>query len=755
MPKSAKKRKDKAADFAKAKLKLGKEKKAPSNVIDTSFKARSIALPTQSITVSRDESAPTTKKKLTIDDLLAHLKHYSPSVKKDALLGLAELLEAHWILVDKSLSQLINQLSRIIGDEDAGVRKQLHGFLSWILPRIPQEDLIPHASTLILFTASAQTHIFPEIRIDAVRFLALFLEFIPEPFVEGWDKTGSSHGKRILEGYLGNLNAGMKHGGAEGPAMATSTSSVILSPSSKLAVLQSFSSFLRAGLAIKRPNHASGGIGGPLNAWFMSKSFASEDAFWKFESTLTPIPPSSTKNNHLVRTFNWDQPEGWDRDHPLINSDISWSLREVEDVLPSSDSTLERFKIEDSTSSFLSVLLIGVQRLCRTLHPLLVSTILDCAPSVFAPDAKASETEASMILTVSQIASLLYGTILGGGEAAPASSLSELEALLGYMTPYFPFASSKSRDMKVWCSNYDDLYETRKLNISSFAQDFQGLNLIYCELTSLLVLRLNTISTKPRRSLKPSNPLITQVSIVSDYITKLLRSQTTRTSQVPHSLLPGSYLALLPSIWAIINNLYTEVSSHTTEVLQALLDHANQTVSKSSTKRLTIEFVARLILLGTDPQFRGTFRIGSNDQAQQRFEKWLIHLPQVLWEIGDSDPMTTEVILRFLLRLLQRRSSLVDPETISALTLRLVPYFTVSHPLRGQLPGPYSKISPAQSHLRRLCLDTVATLLVCGDHIGADVSEACIGLLKALKTAVAGTVEEEYWTHVYKGVSSC
>jgi len=57
MPKSAKKRKDKAADFTvkqllshvrsstlillqKAKLKLGKEKKAPANVIDTSFKAR-------------------------------------------------------------------------------------------------------------------------------------------------------------------------------------------------------------------------------------------------------------------------------------------------------------------------------------------------------------------------------------------------------------------------------------------------------------------------------------------------------------------------------------------------------------------------------------------------------------------------------------------------------------------------------------------------------------------------------------------
>jgi hypothetical protein len=40
MPKSAKKRKDKAADFAKAKLKLGKGKQLASNAIDTSFKAK-------------------------------------------------------------------------------------------------------------------------------------------------------------------------------------------------------------------------------------------------------------------------------------------------------------------------------------------------------------------------------------------------------------------------------------------------------------------------------------------------------------------------------------------------------------------------------------------------------------------------------------------------------------------------------------------------------------------------------------------
>ncbi|KAF5355996.1 hypothetical protein D9756_003829 [Leucocoprinus leucothites] len=725
MPKSAKKRKDKAADFAKAKLKLGKEKKAPSNVIDTSFKARSIALPTQSIAVNKDENTPTTRRKLTFDDLLSQLKHYSPSVKKEALLGLTELLEAHWSLVRHNLSQLINQLARNIGDEDAGVRKQLLTFFSWMLPRIPKEDLIPHASTLVLFTASAQTHIFPELRIDAVRFLVLFLEYIPEPLVEGWASAGSSHGKRILEGYLGNLNAGTKYGGSEGPAMATSTSGVILSPLSRLAVLQSFSAFLQAGLSMEQSRNTPKDPERPLHAWFMSTSFQTSTAFEDFENLL--VSSSALVSDSTQRSCEWEISEEPPQNYQLLDVDVPWTTQEIDDVVTNSGSLSEGGSPESSLSTFLS-------HLSRTLHPLLISTILDCAPSVFAPDAKGSETEASTTLAVSRIASLLYGTILGGAEAAPEQSLSELEVLLGYMVPYFPFVSSKSRDMKL-------------------VQSFQDLNLIYCELTSLLVLRLNIASTKSGRSLKPSSTLTMQVSAVSDYITKLLRGQNMSISQIPHSLQAGAYLGLLPSVWAIMNNPYIELSSHTADVLSALLDHANKTSPKSSTKRITIEFVARLLLLETEVQYRGTFRAGRSDQARQQFESWIINLPQTLWETGNSDPMTTEVILRFLLRLLQRRSSLVQPQVISALVLRLVPYFSFNHPVRGQLPGPYCKISSKRVRLRRLCLDVVAALLNYGGRCGTDISEACSGLLETVESAVAETVEEEYWTHVYMGVS--
>jgi pre-rRNA-processing protein IPI1 len=48
--------------------------------IDLCIKA--IALPTQSITLEKDAKAPTTKRKLTFTDLVAHLKHHNSNVKK-------------------------------------------------------------------------------------------------------------------------------------------------------------------------------------------------------------------------------------------------------------------------------------------------------------------------------------------------------------------------------------------------------------------------------------------------------------------------------------------------------------------------------------------------------------------------------------------------------------------------------------------------------------------------------------------------
>lgn len=77
----------------------------------------------------------------------------------------------------------------------------------------------------MLFTTSALSHIFPEIRVDAVRFIDLLLQLIPNTVVGNWiSSSAETHGetsaqgaenggRRILEGYLALLDIKGSTGG--------------------------------------------------------------------------------------------------------------------------------------------------------------------------------------------------------------------------------------------------------------------------------------------------------------------------------------------------------------------------------------------------------------------------------------------------------------------------------------------------------------------------------------------------------------
>ena len=95
--------------------------------------AIAIVLPSQSITAEKDDTEPITRRQLTFGNLLSHLKHHNPGQRKgsvslnllyifsnlvsDALLGLRELFNSNWEIVNSSLTPLVNALVRLIGDE--------------------------------------------------------------------------------------------------------------------------------------------------------------------------------------------------------------------------------------------------------------------------------------------------------------------------------------------------------------------------------------------------------------------------------------------------------------------------------------------------------------------------------------------------------------------------------------------------------------------------------------------------------------
>lgn len=89
--------------------------------------------------------------------------------------------------------------------------------------------LSPHVPVVLLFSASALSHIFPEIRVDAIRFIDILLDLVPDKVVGNWTNSdtgplanrggetsasgSSSSGRWILEGYLALLDVNSSAGG--------------------------------------------------------------------------------------------------------------------------------------------------------------------------------------------------------------------------------------------------------------------------------------------------------------------------------------------------------------------------------------------------------------------------------------------------------------------------------------------------------------------------------------------------------------
>ncbi|KAF8755876.1 Rix1 complex component involved in 60S ribosome maturation [Rhizoctonia solani] len=224
MPKSSKKRKEKAADFAKAKLKLGRAKRLQVN---------SVALPNQTIRTEEqvtEQGIPTTRRRLTYDDLLIHLRHYSPGTRKDALQGLRELLGNHQELIIPNLGSLLDAISKLIAMMTIP-SEILISFLERVLDQIPTATLIPHAPPLLLFAAAALAHISAPVRADSVRIISVLLARVPHAVVSGTGLRGAKAegpGARILDGLLAALGVGDSRGIGSDQSLSNSTKSTLL-----------------------------------------------------------------------------------------------------------------------------------------------------------------------------------------------------------------------------------------------------------------------------------------------------------------------------------------------------------------------------------------------------------------------------------------------------------------------------------------------------------------------------------------------
>ncbi|KAK9897214.1 hypothetical protein P389DRAFT_194842 [Cystobasidium minutum MCA 4210] len=685
--------------MTKANFKLGKGKLKSANATDTSFSSRSIALTQQSIT--RDNTGvPTTKRNLTLEDLQTHLKHYSSSTRKDALAGLRELFSAHRDLWESSAGSCIPILARMIGDEEQSVRKALLAFLAWYLPGLPSIVLQPHHSILLFFATSSMSHIYPDIRLDAVRALNIMLDIFPESIALPWWGEGTSSKSKnseddlpnkVLECYLSLIHI---RSGVTSNGLRTD-----MSPASKALILSSLATFLRLSTAPQGPTKAlnEGTQAVPeVPTWFMAPAFPTRRAYESYiewigarslHATAGGLEYPSDTSIVVACTSILDQ-QG------------SAALGQISDIFAELTS-------EASANSESQDLPASPYQLLRTLLPILVSAFLDSGPTAFSPEAAsvpststALESAMNTITAVAEIARDLWRSALLQEMHEPTSGdnrdvLSGMEKLIAHMAAYFPFGT-------------DELTKRS----SSDSTQLQNLNITFCELVALVSLATNRPSTASKnkdtkqaatgKARRTNSKMDSASSSMSKYVTGLLQAGKS------HSILssgatvtPQMYTQLLPTIRSLLWS--TDTASPESDILHVVVRHFLDLPSTSGTKKLAFRFVSRLLMLPDLCPAVGLLPFGARIQrlkTEKLYDEVIAALPRYLWELGTKDEDLSHSIIVYMRH--ATTVGQVSDGNLQNLATYMTPYFNSTHPKKGTLPGPWTKLDDEETIIAAL-----------------------------------------------------
>ncbi|KAH0861447.1 hypothetical protein HID58_089708 [Brassica napus] len=169
-----KKQQKKGIDFKKIKRKLGRKLPPPKNATNTEIKSQAIVLPEQSVGADKSGFA-TSKKGLTLDELLKQTSHHNAKVRKNALHGIKDLLEHNPAELHSLKYAIVDKLRERLSDDDKSDNQG---------PMVSR--LMPY-----IFKAMAESSV--EVRLMAFKFFHLVVKHYPPTF--------SLYADKILENY--------------------------------------------------------------------------------------------------------------------------------------------------------------------------------------------------------------------------------------------------------------------------------------------------------------------------------------------------------------------------------------------------------------------------------------------------------------------------------------------------------------------------------------------------------------------------
>ncbi|KXL47358.1 hypothetical protein M433DRAFT_150078 [Acidomyces richmondensis BFW] len=181
MGSSAKKRKEKKADFVKPKLKVGKTRPKNTNATDTSFTAKSIVLKQQSVSSRRNSTE-------LVNHNISLLGSKNETQRRDALQYLTTI-----ILIQRKdglplpTNDILVKAQPLVLDGSPTVRRALLKLLKAVPP-----NEIGNPDQLLLYARAGMTHLSPDIRLDSLEVLDWLLETKKDSIMScpgAWIKT--------------------------------------------------------------------------------------------------------------------------------------------------------------------------------------------------------------------------------------------------------------------------------------------------------------------------------------------------------------------------------------------------------------------------------------------------------------------------------------------------------------------------------------------------------------------------------------
>ncbi|CAG8459979.1 13226_t:CDS:10 [Rhizophagus irregularis] len=688
MPKKSKhKKKAQQEDFKKKpKLKVGKKKQQASNFTDTSFKSRAISLPSQSITEDKSNEI-TNSRNLTLNELLTQLKHYNSGMRKDAIIGLKDFFRVNPHILSQSLSLVVNSLLRLLIDDNKFVRTTLLSFFTEFFIPMEKSELRPFLPILIIYTCSAITHIYEDIRADSIKFMELWLNIAPDIIVDGfW--------QRVVPNYIGLLTT-------DSNTIVTNSASSIVTPLTnsqnqfwshevKIEILSSFYKLLKYGLIDDDDDSMQ---------FKQNVSIDWEQVHGKVEllpphplrlSLLPHLSQSKSKYTMQLNLFNNSSSLIAENKNERINISKILSRNETNKNIE------ENFDV-----STVQGRLSGAKDLLSVINPILLAIWLDTAPSILGTISINQNSHSLKIIhLVLKIMVVLWRSTIRyeliNQEFTDKQWIeSQLKQLLKHYVVYFPFGA-----------------ESMSIHDEKVESTLQEMNLIFCELTSFF-LKISTLknkemdsnndkksSHKKRKRAEVSNSSESQplwIEQVVEYILHALGFESNKALMTSStSDFKADHLkTLLPTIKSLLNCLEDDKQE---SIFKAILDYSKRCRSQS-TKRIFIDFISKLLMLQETSHSKGLFRIYNDTSLAEEIQTWALNLPKLLCELKTNNIEsieTSQKILHVLCDFAKRSGKgIFNDEIMIQIQTALIPFLHVDLPnkesllISGPLFGPF------------------------------------------------------------------